>query len=83
LDVDDLVPGTYFQQALVDGEVDELVHADAVADPGDTFTVQDVRIEVTEVEETTVAEAVPDDAREDFNAGDDETVYVLHLERVE
>lgn len=83
LDVDDLVPGTYFQQALVEGEVDELVHADRVAEPGDTFSVQGVTIEVTEVEATTVAEAVPDDAQAEYDAGDDETVYVLHLERQE
>lgn len=83
LNVDDLIPGTYFQQALLDGEVDELVHADRVADPGDTFSVQGVTIEVIEVEETTVADAVPKDAQEDFDPGDDETVYVLHLERQE
>lgn len=83
LDVDDLIPGTHFQQALVEGEVDELVHADRVAEQGDTFTVQGVTIEVTDVEETSVAEAVPEDAREDFDAGGDGTVYVLHLARQE
>lgn len=80
LDVDDLIPGTYFQEALVEGQVDELVHADRVAEPGDTFSVKGVTIEVTEVEESTVAEAVPEDAQSNYDAGDDGTVYVLHLD---
>lgn len=83
LDVEDLVPGTYFQRALLQGEVDELVHADRVAEPGDTFTVEDVRFEVTGIEETPVDEAVPEDAREDYDAGGDGTVYVLSLSRRE
>lgn len=83
LDVEDLVPGTYFQQALLQGEIDELVHANRIAEPGDTFTVEGTTITVTAVEETPVSEAVPDDARERYDAGDDETVFVLHLEREE
>jgi hypothetical protein len=81
LDVEDLVPGTYFQRALLQGEVDELVHAERVAEPGDTFTIEDVTFEVTAVEETPVEEAVPEDARDDYDAGGDGTVYVPSLSR--
>ncbi|MFB6131830.1 MAG: hypothetical protein ABEJ44_00310 [Halanaeroarchaeum sp.] len=82
-DVAELVPGEYFQQALVAGEINEVVHAERAADPGDTFTVEGVSFEVSEVEETPVEEAVPADAREDYDAGGDGQVYVIHLERVD
>lgn len=81
LDAEDLVPGEYFQQALLQGEIEELVHANRVAEPGDTFTVEDTTITVTAVEEMPVAEAVPEDARDEYDTGGDETVFVLHLER--
>jgi hypothetical protein len=82
VDAETLIPSEFHRQALLQSEeLPELVQAERVAEAGDTFAVGDAAFTVTDVSERPVEEAVPEDAREDYDAGESGTVYVYDIER--
>jgi hypothetical protein len=82
VDAETLIPGEFYRQALLQsGDLPDLVQAERVAESGDTFAIEDATFAVTGVTERPVEEAVPEDAREDYDAGESGTVYVYEIER--
>jgi|GEM_PF-4505275 len=82
IDADELVPGGPYRKAFAEAsEPPELVRTERVAEDGDTFELEGERFEVKSVEEQPIEDAVPEDAREDYEA-DGDTVFVYETRKL-
>ena len=63
LDADDLLPNDRVKQAALDGEVTQLHRGNQYGEAGDTFEIEGVAFELTEVTERTLGDMTDEDAR--------------------
>ncbi|SNR31816.1 ASCH domain-containing protein [Halorubrum vacuolatum] len=63
LDPDTLLPNEHVKEAAVRGEITQLHRGNRYADPGDTFEVDGITFEITDVAERTLGEMTDADAR--------------------
>ncbi|MWV64306.1 ASCH domain-containing protein [Halorubrum sp. JWXQ-INN 858] len=64
----DLLPNDRVKRAAVDGDVTQLHRGNRYGEPGDTFVVDGVTFELTEVTERTLGDLTDEDARREGSA---------------
>jgi hypothetical protein len=63
IDAETLLPNEHVMQAVGNGEMTQMHRGQAYADVGDTFTVDGLEFEITEVEERQLGDLTDEDAR--------------------
>lgn len=63
IEADDLLPAQRLRDAVADGEITQIHRGDKHADEGDTFLIDGVEYELTEVHERRLGELTDEDAR--------------------